>query len=555
MSVVNTPSSIKDIECSSIASAESRDSNQAIPISDRGDEPPNNSLVFLVLLSSVIFLYLQVFILPATPLAASGDQAIYLHHAARMLEGQMIYRDYDHFTLPGTDVVYMMLFKLFGVRAWIPQAMLIVLGVSAVYLLICISRKLMRGAAVYLPGLLFITLPFASYLDATHHWYSTVATTGAVAILIEERSLARLAGAGVLLGVATFFTQSMALVPIAVALFLLWERSRNGESWGSLLNQEFSFLASFLATIAACLAYFVWKVGIKRLFYYTVVFVVKYYPADWFNTWRVYLTDRPHLHIWTSWIELPAFALTHLILPGVYILFLSSYALKSRTASHALWNRLMLVNFIGLSLFLTVASAPASTRLYAVSPPALILLAWFLDSSQKVERSLLRFLFFIIFAMAIARPLVAQIRWKACLDLPTGRTAFFEPVLYEKTKWIAERTRPFDCFFGDQLMSFELRLRNVGRVPFLRPTDYTRPEEVQDTIQALEKFKVRFVSWYRGLDYEKRAAQHPEGNHLEPIRTYLHAHYHIAHICANGDQIWERNSTTVPANLIQQNAR
>jgi hypothetical protein len=538
---VNTPSSTNVIECSSIAPAEPRQSNQAIHIPDRGDERSNNSLVFLVLLSSTIFLYLQVFVLPATPRAASGDQAIYLHHAARMLEGQMIYRDYDHFTLPGTDVVYTMLFKLFGVRAWIPQAMLIVLGVSTVYLLIRISRKLMRGAAVYLPGLLFITLPFAGYLDATHHWYSTVATTAAVAILIEERSRARLASAGVLLGVATFFTQSMALVPIGFALFLSWERTRNGESWGSLLNKEFSFLASFLATIASCLAYFVWKVGIKQLFYYTVVFVVKYYPADWFNTWRVYLTGRPHLHIWTSWIELPAFALIHLVVPGVYILFLSSYALKSRKACDALWNRLMLVNFMGLSLFLTVASAPASTRLYAVSAPALVLLTWFLDSSQKVERSSLRFLFFIVFVMAIAQPLVAQIRWKACLDLPTGRTAFVEPVLYEKTRWIAERTRPFDYFFGDQLMSFELRLRNVGRIPFLRPTDYTRPEEVQDTIRALEKFKVRFVSWYRGLDYEKRAAQHPEGNHLAPIRTYLHEHYHLAHIFANGDQIWERN--------------
>jgi hypothetical protein len=540
-SVVNTASSTKDIECGSTIPAESRDSNHGSHIPDRRHEPPKNSLVFLVLLSGAIFLYLQVFVLPATPRVASGDQAIYLHHAVRMLEGQMIYRDYDHFTLPGTDLVYTMLFKLFGVRAWIPQGMLIVLGVSMVYLLICISRKLMRGAAVYLPGLLFITLPFAGYLDATHHWYSTVATTAAVAILIEERSPARLVWAGVLLGVATFFTQSMVLLPIGLALFLLWERTRKGDSWGLLLQKEFSLLASFLATIASCLAYFVWKVGIKQLFYYTVVFVVKYYPADWFNTWRVYLTGRPQLHVWTGWLELPAFALIHLIVPAVYILFLSSYARKSRKESEELWNRLMLINFTGVFLFLTVASAPASTRLYAVSPPALVLLTWFLDSPHKVERSWLRLLFLTVFAAAIARPLVTQIGWKACLDLPTGRTAFFEPVLYEKTKWIAERTRPFDYFFGDQLMSFDLRLRNVGRIPFLRPTDYTRPEEVRDTIQALEKFKVRFVSWYSGLDHEKRAAQRPEGNHLAPIRTYLHQHYHIAHIFANGDQIWERD--------------
>lgn len=74
----------------------------------------------LVLLSG-IFIYLQVFAFPCTPRLASGDQAIYLHPATRMLDGEMIYRDYDHFTLPGTDVVYAAPFNCFGVRAWIPQ--------------------------------------------------------------------------------------------------------------------------------------------------------------------------------------------------------------------------------------------------------------------------------------------------------------------------------------------------------------------------------------------------------------------------------------------------
>src|ERR1017187_6024553 len=145
------------------------------------------------------------------------------------------------------------------------------------------------------------------------------------------------------------------------------------------------------------LAYFVWTVGLKQLLYYTVVFVVKYYPADWFNTWRVYLTGRPSLHVWTAWPDLPAFALVHAIVPMVYLLFCATYVLKSRKESDELWNRLMLVNFTGLFLFLTVASAPAYSRLYAVSPPALVLLVWFLDSPRKVERTMLRLLLVLVF--------------------------------------------------------------------------------------------------------------------------------------------------------------
>src|ERR1700685_2978464 len=156
----------------------------------------------VILLACGTFLYLQVFVLPGTPRSASGDQAIYLHHATRMLDGQIIYRDYDHFTLPGTDVVYAMLFELFGVRAWIPQAMLILIGVVTVWLSIRISRALLDGGSpgkqTFLPGFLFLTLPFSGYLDATHHWYSALAGIAALAVVIEKRSEARIAWAGTL---------------------------------------------------------------------------------------------------------------------------------------------------------------------------------------------------------------------------------------------------------------------------------------------------------------------------------------------------------------------
>jgi hypothetical protein len=498
-------------------------------------------LTFLVVALSCIFVYFQVFVLPSTPRVASGDQAIYLHDATRMLNGEIIYRDYDHFTFPGTDVVYAALFKCFGVRAWIPQAMLVVLGTSMVWLIIFVSQKLISGSSAYLPALLFITLPFSSYLDATHHWFSLVATMAALAILLEARTPTRLAWAGALVGIATFFTQSMALLIVGFAVFLLWERVRTSEAWLELLGKEASLGAGFLATIAACLAYFVWTVGARQIFYYTVTFVAKYYPSDWFNNWRVYLTGRPQLHAWATWFDGPAFVLIHLIVPLVYVVFFVVYAVKMRKQPSPVTRRLVLVNIAGLFLFLTIASAPAYSRLYAVSPPALVILVWLLKSFPGGSRALLKAAWVAVFIMLMARPLLMQVRWKAYLDLPTGRTAFYDPLLYEKCKWMSERTHPLDYFFGDHLLSFTLQLRNAGRIPFLRPTDYTRPEEVADAIEGLDKYHVRFVSWYIGLDRENDAARHPEGNHLAPIRLYLREHYHVAQTFSNGDQIWERN--------------
>lgn len=138
------------------------------------------------LVASAVFLFLQTFILPNVPRIANGDQGIHLSLAARMLDGQLIYRDFDHFPLPGTDVLYLVLFELFGVRAWIAPVMLILLGVSIAWLSIKLSEKVMSGPIVFLPAFLFLTLPFTGFLDATHHWYSALAGTAALLVVIEK---------------------------------------------------------------------------------------------------------------------------------------------------------------------------------------------------------------------------------------------------------------------------------------------------------------------------------------------------------------------------------
>jgi len=182
-----------------------------------------------------------------------------------------------------------------------------------------------------------------------------------------------------------------------------------------------------------------------------------------------------------------------------------------------------------------VAPAPSYVRLYCVSLPGLVVLSWFLDSPLRTERILQRIVWAAVLVVGIVRPVIAQVRWRACLELPTGRTAFFDPALYEKCRWLSERTRPSEYFFGDPFLCFTLGLRNPARVPFVRPTDYTRPEEVEDVVRILEKRQVHFVNWYNGVD-----ASGPSGDHLAPLRLCLSAHYHVAKTFSNFDQVWER---------------
>lgn len=322
-------------------------------LSDERFKPwPTRPLLVAFLLCACAFLYLETFVLPNIPWAPAGDQSIYLQHGTRMLQGQLIYRDYDHFTFPGTDFVYLCLFRLFSVRVWIPQAMLVLLGAGITWLTTAICGKLMGGPVAFLPGLLFLTLPFSGYLNATHHWYSTLAATAALAVVMERRNVVRMAAAGSLWGIATCFTQSVAVGVLGLAVFMVWEHTQD-ESRALLVKKEACLFASFFAVLLALNAYFIWQAGLKGFLYYTVVFVAKYYPSDWFNTWRVYL------HGWhalrdnsANWPDIPAFFFIHALIPGIYVLFFLWYRHQRRFHRDESWNRIMLVNITGISLFL-----------------------------------------------------------------------------------------------------------------------------------------------------------------------------------------------------------
>ena len=411
-----------------------------------------------------------------------------------MLDGQLIYRDLHHFPLPGTDVLYLVLFKVFGVRAWIAPAMLIVLGVSIAWLSIRLCDKILSGPIAFLPAFLFLTLPFTGLLDATHHWYSVLAGTAGLLAVIEKRTKARVAWSGVLWGLATCFAQSAVIGAMGTAAFLIWEHYRVTQRGYLLLQKETCFIGSMVATVLAFNVYFISKVGLKQFLNVTVVFLARYYHADSFNQWRVYMADPPSIHSYSQWPDVAAFLLVHLIVPLAYILFFVRYWREAKLHPEQPWDRLMLLSLTGLCLFLSVVHSAGYMRMHTISLPALILLAWFLKAPFKTERVLLWGLWAMTAVLAVARPVIIQTRWSESLDLPTGRTAFAGyPILYYKVKWVSERTHPGDYFLDDPQICFALQLRDPSQVPFLRPTDYTRPEEVRDAVEALIRLSVRFV--------------------------------------------------------------
>jgi hypothetical protein len=505
------------------------------------DQPPR-LFHYCFLAAAAAFLYLELFVLPATPITGTdNDQSLYLHNAMKMLDGQMIYRDFFQFTPPGTELVYLVLFKMCGVRAWIPNVTLLVLGLGLTWLYVYISHSVLSGLTAYLPGLMFLVLAFHPVLDGSHHWFSMLAVTAATALIIKERNLTRVAGAGALCALASFFTQPRGLGVVAgLALFLWWAHRKKPQGGGSLLRSEGILAGVFITVTAALNLYFVWAVGWRSFLWSIVVFGVKYYPAEaGLNSLRAYMAYVPMVaHV--RHVPEPSWLFIHALLPLVYLLFFARCWREFKQRPDQPWDRLMLVNLMGSFLFLGVAPAPVYWRLCVVSPPGVVILAWFLGSHGTLPGLARKVLWLSAGVALVGFALYQQTRWRGYLNGPIGRGAFFERGDYQKYAWLLSHTRPSEAFFDCSGQAYFFFGRtSPAAVSFLTSTDYTRPKQVLDVIRSLEENRVPVVLWYTDLD--PGMGEMGRGGHLEPLRDYLRAHYHVAGVPESPVRVLERN--------------
>jgi hypothetical protein len=493
------------------------------------------------LLAVALFAYLLCFILPGVPIYQGDNAPVFLLNASRMARGEVIYRDFFELTWPGTEWFYLRRFAIFGERAWIPAVVLVVIATGMAWAGVSVSRRVLSGASAFLPATLFLAFAFAHALDATHHWFSLVLTLAALAVLMKERSVKRLAVAGVLCGFATICTQTRgALVAASFALYLIWEWRNKKLSRSSLVRREAALVAGYLAACLPLVALPVIQAGWRPFVEDTILFPWRWYSYFDRNNLGVYMVDVPEL---SGLLEIPALAIwlfIHLLTPLAYLLFFARYRQTARTRPNEPWDRLMLVTFTGLAWFATIASAPNWFKIASASLPALILFVYLLGAEGRAAKLIRGALWLAALGTAVVSPAITQLDWHGELATPAGRIALLDSVQYAKFEWIARHTQPGDYLFeaGDTDLYFPLDLRNPSEVPFLTPTDYTRPEQVSRTLASLEALRVRYVVWSPWLDLPDRALH--AGDHLGPLRDLLRRDYRVVRTFQDGDQVWQR---------------
>lgn len=498
----------------------------------------------LFLVAALFFLYCFLFIPPFLPIDHSGDYVIFITSAKRMYEGEVMYRDFFEFLTPGTPFLYCSLFKVFGPRLWIPNLVLLLLGLGLAWLSLVIAKRLMRPSIALIPSALFLVGVYKNYLDPTHHWFSLLTAMAAFAALVERRTPARIAAAGFFCGLTAWFTQSRGLaVIVGFGIFLWWESRRKHEDCRGLVKKEAWLAGTFLATLVAVNGYFVWKAGLTRFLWCTVIFVVRYWPkCNAGNSLQGFVQNLPDFQSLTSFhVSSVEWLFIYAVIPFVYILFFARYLHGSAKKPTEFWERPMLLAIVGSLMLLSIAPTPSPFRMTVSELPGILLLGWFIDSPRKVARALTALLAAGILLVVPHALMKAQPTEMEILTTPQGRLAVTDREAYEEYTWVQEHTQPLEYFVAIRTnMYFYLNLRNPTPVNEITNSGYTTQEQVADAIRGLRQHRARYIMWSPQYLDTFSDWENPSDDHLGPLRDYVHAHYRVAKVFPNSDAIWER---------------
>jgi hypothetical protein len=485
----------------------------------------------LLILGSGTYLFLNMFNSRGVPFLLGGDQVFFWLYAQRLLAGELVYRDFLQRTPPGADLIYMAAFRLLGPRIWVPNLVVLALGIALCWVCFRVAESFLTRPQALLAASLFLVLLYGRMLNGTHHWFSELAVLGTVAVLQKGTSLNRIAIAGVLLGIATFFTQTRGpAVAVGMTGYLLWEWWRRKTSWRECLKRIAAGSACFLLTCVLLFGYFIAGAGPRQVWYWLVAYPARYMVYHSFDLLAP--ESRGHLGV------VPYF-FVYAALPVAYVFSLGRGCRELPVSAET--ERRTLLTFAGVATAIEVSGSPSWLRVFCVAAPGIVLLAWAMAQTKRFQRSIAGLTWCGVIAVALLQTM-AHHRGDHTVIVRTsfGEAATTAPAA-EKLEWIGQHTRPGDFFFqaGWPGIYLPLGLRIPVYVDSVGSFDETRPEWVAACVQQLEGKHVRYVLWEPLLNSPGDTA-HLETYHLAPLRDYLRERYRMTYRFADQDEIWER---------------
>ncbi len=234
----------------------------------------NFDLVFLSV--CFVFLYIHLFLLPNTPIYYEMDHVALLNDAKRMMDGDVIYKDFFEFTFPGSHSLYFLFLSIFGAKYWVANFLILLHGMASAVLCLAISRRLMgTGFYSYLPAAIYMFFGFRWFgVDGEHRMFSPVLACAAVFILLGKLSYGRIAHAGLACALSSFFTQQRGILAVAaVGVFLFIEIALIRREWGRFFKSAIILSLSCFVSLFLMLLPFLIAAGADLFYESTFLFL------------------------------------------------------------------------------------------------------------------------------------------------------------------------------------------------------------------------------------------------------------------------------------------
>ena len=210
----------------------------------------------------------------ATPIFPfdTGSSGVFFDEAARVLAGQVMYRDFFEFVGPGVVYLHALVLLVAGptIRA-ITLAMVLQGALLAVLVHVLATRVCGPGWRLLAPAA-FAILVYAPYVLGDHKW---PALASAMAGLVVLSRSPRTGGAtfmgGLLVGGTAVFTQDIgAGVTAGVAAYFILRRAEGRHVMALILGA--------VAPLGLAFAYFAWKAGAQTVVYDWILYPLQRYP-------------------------------------------------------------------------------------------------------------------------------------------------------------------------------------------------------------------------------------------------------------------------------------
>jgi hypothetical protein len=228
---------------------------------------------WLVAGASALVLFLILF-RGATPIFPfdTGSNGVFFDEAARVLAGQVMYRDFFEFVGPGIVYLHALLFLVAGPTIRALTGAMVVQGAVLGVLVHVLAARVCGPRWRLMPPAAFVTLVYAPYVLGDHKWPALVCALAGLAVLSRSaRTTPATFAAGCLVGASAVFTLDLgAGVTAGVVAYAALRRAR----WRELL----ALLLGGATPLALAFACFSWKAGASTVVYDWLLYPLQRYP-------------------------------------------------------------------------------------------------------------------------------------------------------------------------------------------------------------------------------------------------------------------------------------